>query len=194
MVFIMPASAIVKLMVTSLLLALLSTPVLADNFSVQSATVSKIGNGYVVNAEMLYPLSPRIIEAIENSVPITFLQQLELINTFPILGKYWQWQETFWSTELRYELRFHALTQQYVLLSLDTLHRRNFPTLESALQALGQIQNLSLPPEHLSEPEGLILNLRTGLDLHALPTPMRPGALISSKWQLTSPWVAATWP
>jgi len=190
----MPASAIVKLMVTSLLLALLSTPVLADNFSVQSATVSKIGNGYVVNAEMLYPLSPRIIEAIENSVPITFLQQLELINTFPILGKYWQWQETFWSTELRYELRFHALTQQYVLLSLDTLHRRNFPTLESALQALGQIQNLSLPPEHLSEPEGLILNLRTGLDLHALPTPMRPGALISSKWQLTSPWVEATWP
>ena len=190
----MPVSAIVKLIVTSLLLALFTTPVLADNFAVQSVTVNKIGNGYVVNAEMRYPLSPRIIEAIENSVPITFQQQLELINTIPLLGKYWQWQETFWSTELRYELRFHALTQQYVLLSLDTLHRRNFPTLESALQALGRIQNLSLPPEHLSEPESLTLNLRTGLDLHALPTPMRPGALLSSKWQLTSPWVAATWP
>ena len=193
MVFIMPASVIVNFIYRTALLVLFSTPVLAADFSVQSVTVSKIGNGYVVNAEMRYPLTSRVIEAIDNSVPITFIQQLELINSIPILGKYWQWKETFWTTELRYELRYHALTQQYVLLSLDTLHRRNFPTLISALHALGRIQNLSLPPEHLAEPEGLILNLRTGLDLHALPTPMRPGALISSKWQLTSPWLAATW-
>ncbi len=189
----MPASAIVNFFYRTALLMLFTTSVLADNFSVQSATVKKIGNGYVVNAEMRYPLTSRVIEAIDNSVPITFLQQLELINSISILGKYWQWQETVWTTELRYELRYHALTQQYVLLSLDTLHRRNFPTLKSALHALGRVHNLSLPPEHLSEAEGLILHLRTGLDLHALPTPMRPGALISSKWQLTSPWVAATW-
>jgi len=189
----MPASAIVNFFYRTILLMLFTTSVLADNFSVQSATVSKIGNGYVVNAELHYPLTSRVIEAIDNSVPITFLQQLELINSIPILGKYWHWQETVWATELRYELRYHALTQQYVLLSLDTLHRRNFPTLDSVLHALGRIHNLSLPPKHLAEAEDLILNLRTGLDLHALPTPMRPGALISSKWQLTSPWLAATW-
>lgn len=190
----MPAYNIIKIIYLGLLLALLAMPVMAEQFSVETATISKIGNGYVVNAEMSYPLTPRVIEAIENSVPITFFQQLELINSIPLLGEYWQWQESLWITELRYELRYHALTQQYVLLSSDTLHRQNFPTLESALSALGRIQNLSLPPEHLAESEDLILNLRTGIDLHALPTPMRPGALISSKWQLTSPWVAATWP
>lgn len=192
--FIMPASAIVKFIYRIALLVLFATPVLAENFSVQSATVSKIGNGYIVNAEMHYPLSEKVIEALENSVPITFSQQLELINSVPLLGKYWQWQEVLWATELRFELRYHALTQQYVLHSLDTLHHQTFPTLESVLNALGQIKNLSLPPEYLTDRENLILNLRTELDLHALPTPMRPGALLSSKWQLTSPWVAATWP
>ncbi len=192
--FIMPASAIVKFISRFVLLVLFATPIMAENFSVQSATVSKIGNGYIVNAEMHYPLSERVIEALENSVPITFSQQLELINSVPLLGKYWQWQEVLWTTELQFELRYHALTQQYVLHSLDTLHQQNFPTLESVLNALGQIKNLSLPPEYLTDRENLSLNLRTELDLHALPTPMRPGALISSKWQLTSPWVAATWP
>jgi hypothetical protein len=192
--FIMPASAIVKFIYRFVLLALFTTPVMAKNFSVQSASISKIGNGFVVNAEMQYPLSARVIEALENSVPITFSQQLELIKSIPVLGKYWQWQETFWATELRYELRYHALTEQYILHSLDTLNHQNFPTLESALKALGKIKNLSLPPEYLSDVDNLILNVRTELDLHALPTPMRPGALISSKWQLSSPWVAATWP
>lgn len=192
--FIMPASAIVKFIYRIALLVLFATPVLAENFSVQSATISKIGNGYIVNADMHYPLSEKVIEALENSVPITFSQQLELINSVPLLGKYWQWQEVLWATELRFELRYHALTQQYVLHSLDTLHHQTFPTLESVLNALGQIKNLSLPPEYLTDRENLILNLRTELDLHALPTPMRPGALLSSKWQLTSPWVAATWP
>lgn len=190
----MLASAIVKFICRLALLVLFAMPVMADNFSVQSAEIKKIGNGYIVNAQMQYPLTSKVIEALENSVPITFVQQMELIHSIPLLGDYWQWQETIWSTELRYELRYHALTQQYVLLSLDTQNHQNFPSLESTLNVLGTIQNLSLPPEHLAAPEGLTLNIRTGLDLHALPTPMRPGALISSNWQLTSPWVASTWP
>jgi hypothetical protein len=65
---------------------------------------------------------------------------------------------------------------------------------EGALAAVGHIENLSLPPEHTTKTGNLILRIRSGLDLYALPTPMRPGALISSKWQLTSPWVEAVWP
>jgi hypothetical protein len=193
MVFIMPASVIANVAFHLLFLLVLASPVKAENFSVHSATVSKIGNGYVVNAEMRYPLTPRVAEALENSVPITFVQQLQLVDEIPLLGKYWQWQEVIWEAELRTELRYHALTQQYILLSLDTLKRQSFPSLKSALRTLGKLRNFNLPPKYLMNPEGLVLNLRTGLDLHALPTPMRPGALISSKWQLNSPWVAATW-
>lgn len=192
MVFIMPASLIAR--ITLLLwLVLLTSAVHAESFEVSSAQVNKIGNGYVVNAEIKYSLTPRVKEAIENGVRITFYQEFEIIKSIPVLGSYWQWQDTLWSTEIRYELRYHALSLQYVLQSLDTEHQRSFPSLNDALQTLGQINNLSLPPEHLSKTNNLILQLRSGLDLYALPTPMRPGALISSKWQLTSPWVEAQW-
>lgn len=181
----------------SLLILLLfisnSTAVRASTFNVASAHINKIGNGHVLSATINYPLSARVIEAIDNGIPIVFFQELELIDTTTLLGQYWTWQDTLWTTELRYELRYHALTEQYVLRDLGTGKQRHFPSIDEALHALGKIQNLTLPPEYLTETNHLTLNIRSGIDLYALPTPMRPGALISSKWQLTSPWTPAQW-
>lgn len=189
----MPVLVIVKRFLLFGLL-LLSVSSYAANFEIQSANITKIGNGYILNAQIKYPLTARIEEALANGVPITFLQQLKLEETTTLLGDYWAWQDTLWIITLRYELRYHALSKQYVLLALDTHHRRSFLTLESALTALGTIEALNLPPEHLSDLEDLSLQLRSKLDLYALPTPMRPGALISSKWKLASPWTTIAWP
>lgn len=190
----MPVYAIAKGLLTSIFLVLLfNSSANATIFSINNPKVHQIGNGYVVSAQIAYPLTPRVIEALDNGVPITFFQELELNNNFPILGDFWQWETTLWKTRLRYELRFHALTEQYIIRSLDTNHQLNYPNLEGALMALGKIQDLSLPPEHTENRDRLSLKIRSGLDLNALPTPMRPGALISSKWQLTSPWVEALW-
>lgn len=163
-------------------------------FSVNNPRIQQIGNGYVLNAQIDYPLTPRVIEALHNGVPITFFQELKLVESLPLLGRFWQWETILWQTRLHYELRYHALSEQYVLKSLETDDQQNFPKLEGALQALGNIQNLSLPPEFTQQVDNLLLLIRSGLDLSALPTPMRPGAMISSKWQLTSPWVRAVWP
>ncbi|GAB4297524.1 MAG: hypothetical protein Kow0083_10220 [Methylophaga sp.] len=163
-------------------------------FSVNNPRIDQIGNGYVLNAQIDYPLTPRVIEALHNGVPITFFQELKLIESLPVLGRFWQWETTLWQARLHYELRYHALSEQYVLKSLETDDQQNFPRLEGALKALGTIQNLSLPPEYTQQVDHLLLLIRSGLDLSALPTPMRPGAMISSKWQLTSPWVRAVWP
>lgn len=174
-------------------LLLLSTTVSAGSFSVESAHIVTIGNGHVLNAKIAYPLTARVKEAIDNGVPILFQQQLELIKSIPLLGSYWQWDETLWTSEIRHQLRYHALTQQYIVLDIDTQHQRNYSSLSDALNALGKINQLNLPPEYFTDPDNLTLLVRSGLDLNALPTPMRPGALISSKWQLTSPWVEAQW-
>ncbi|EEF79827.1 hypothetical protein MDMS009_1378 [Methylophaga thiooxydans DMS010] len=195
MVFIMPAYVVAKRLFNSVLLLLLfSQSAYATIFSVNYPKVHQIGNGYVISAQVDYPLTPRVIEALENGVPITFFQELELNETFPIFADFWQWETTLWRTKLRYQLRFHALSEQYVIVSLDTDHQQNFPNLDGALSALGQITDLTVPPEYTDDTDDLILRIRSGLDLNALPTPMRPGAIISSKWQLTSPWVRAVWP
>ncbi len=190
----MPVSATVRLLhLFRWALLLISTAVSAESFTIESAQVSPIGNGFVLNAKIKYPLTPRIKEAIDNGVPIIFIQQFEIIESLPLLGKYWQWSETLWASDIRYQLRYHALTELYILVDMDTRHQRNYSSLSVALDALGTVKQLGLPPEHLTDTDNLILQVRSGLDLNALPTPMRPGALISSKWQLTSPWVAAEW-
>jgi len=168
-------------------------PLYAETFSVDYARVTKIGNGHVFNARIAYPLTPRVKEAIENSVPIVFSQQIKLIRHTPLLGKYWTWQQTVWLTEIRYEIRYHALSQQYIVRTLGTQNQNTYPSLDDALQALGTISAIGLPPEHLTKTHNLSLKIRSELDLYALPTPMRPGALVSKKWQLASPWVTAQW-
>ncbi|EMR14218.1 hypothetical protein MPL1_00782 [Methylophaga lonarensis MPL] len=170
-----------------------SVPAVAETFRVEHADVRKVGNGHILNASISYPLTPRVLEALEHGVPITFFQEIQLINEIPVLGPLWQWNRKVWRTELVYELRFHQLSRQYVLTAVSTQKFQTFPTIEEALASMGRINALTLPPEILLKHNRLQLRLRSGLDLHALPTPMRPGALLSTKWQLTSPWTEAKW-
>lgn len=196
MVSFMPAFAAAKTALISLLLLLSLNSQAAEHFHIDNAIITKLGNGYSLDATLHYPLSPRVIEALENGVPITFLQHFQLTKPFPIIGEYtpWEWHETVWSTVIAYELRYHALSEQYILFTLDTQKQRNFPALEMALKALGKVHAFSLPPKHDIDPDNMTLEIRTELDIHALPTPMQPGALISDKWQIASPWVTANWP
>ena len=163
----------------------------AEQISVPYAQITKTGTVYSLNATIYYPLSPRIVEAIDHGVPITFYQEFQLLEPFNL---YWLWQQNIWSRTVRYQLRYHALSKQYILLSLGTLQRRSFPSLGTALDDLGKIKDLNLPPKHLINTSNLTLQIRSGVDIGALPSPMRPGALISDKWQIKSPWVNATWP
>jgi hypothetical protein len=191
----MQASVIAKFFSWLTLLLFISSisAVQANTFNVSSAHITKIGNGHVLNASINYPLSPRVIEALDNGIPIVFFQEFELMDSTALLGQYWTWEQTLWTTKIRYELGFHALAEQYILSDMATGKQRHFPSIEGALHSLGKIQNFTLPPEYLTETNHLILRLRSGIDLYALPTPMRPGALISSKWHLNSPWAPAQW-
>ncbi|WP_430009115.1 DUF4390 domain-containing protein, partial [Methylophaga lonarensis] len=84
-----------------------SVPAVAETFRVEHADVRKVGNGHILNASISYPLTPRVLEALEHGVPITFFQEIQLINEIPVLGPLWQWNRKVWRTELVYELRFH---------------------------------------------------------------------------------------
>lgn len=192
----MQASATTKLygvLVLLLLLSSIGTAAQATTFNIPAAHITKIGNGHVLNATINYPLSPRVIEALDNGIPIVFFQEFKLQDITPLLGEYWQWKDTLWRTEISYELRYHALAQQYVIRDIATGKERYFPSLEGTLHALGKIQNFILPPKYMTDTAHLTFQLRSGINLYALPTPMRPGAIISSKWHLTSPWTPAQW-
>ena len=183
-----------RLLIIGLLFFSLSANSHAINFNVHSAQLEKIENSYLLNAHLKYPLTARVKEAIENSITLTFWQAFRLVRSVPIIKHVWYRQKTVWMVELNYELRYHALSKQYTLKALDTGKLRNFPTLELALSSLGTIKAFNLPQAHTLDTHNLTLQIRSGLNLYALPTPMRPGALISTKWHLNSPWSTVTWP
>ncbi|HET8806899.1 MAG TPA: DUF4390 domain-containing protein [Methylophaga sp.] len=166
----------------------------ATQFTIDQAQVYQVGASYTLNATINYSLTPRVQEALKNGVPITFFQDIQLLDRTPLLWDWWHWDEVIWSTEVRYELRYHDLSQQYMLHSLNAANHRNYTTLDSALNAMGNITNFILPPAFTEVTDNTIQRLRSGIDLTALPSPMRPGAMISSKWDLTSDWFQATWP
>lgn len=195
MVSIMPAYVTVKRLLAFFLLLFVSVQtVQADTFYIEQARTSPAGNGYLLNASISYPLNARVKEALYNGVPITFVQEIQLIRSYPVLGEWWQWQSNIWSTEIRYVLRYHDLSQQYLLHSMDTKTHRNFTTMESALSGMGEIKDFSLPPQHTLDTRDLTLRIRSQIDLNALPSPMRPGAFLSNKWDLASEWYEVAWP
>lgn len=190
----MPVCSAAKRLLQLLCWLMLPLTAQATQFHINQAQVYQMGNGYILNATISYPLTPRVQEALDNGVPITFFQEIQLLDRTPLLWDWWQWDKVLWSAEIRYELRYHDLSQQYMLHSLDVENHRNFTTLASALSAMGNITNLTLPPAFTHRSDKTVLQLRSGLDLAALPSPMRPGAMISSKWDLTSEWFEALWP
>ena len=88
--FIMPVYVINKVLrQLGLWLLLLSSAVYAESFTVESAQITSIGKGYTLTAKIKYPLTLRVIEALDNGIPITFKQQFELVGSDSLLGKYW---------------------------------------------------------------------------------------------------------
>ena len=195
MVFIMPASAATNRLVNiicGLLLLLAALPVHAK-FVINSAEIYRIKQGYLLDADIDYQLNPRVIEAIANGIPLIFINRIELRQTHHFLNNLISWTRTRWQTELRYEIRYLALSQQFTLRDLNQLKQSNFSSLNTALAAMGSLDSYKLPILSSEDVTSLTIRVQSSIDLQALPAPMQPGALLSRKWHLTSLWEDAIW-
>ncbi len=162
-------------------------------FVVNSAEIYRIKQGYLLDADIDYQLNPRIREAIANGIAIVFLNTIELQQEKRFFNGLLPWTSTRWQKELRYEIRYLALSQQFTLRDLNQKSQTSFVSLNAALTTMGSLDSFKLPILPTEDVAHLSLRLRSSIDLRALPAPMQPGALISTKWHLTSPWVEAIW-
>lgn len=195
MAFFMPAFVAVNRLLYFFAWLLLCNTVQAEpHFRIVQASIKSQPNAdYLLDAIITYPLTPRVIEAIENGIPITFNQTLRISEPYFFLGQLIPWRKTYWSTTYRHRLRYHSLSGQYILQSFSPREQHNYPDLDTALEELGRLEQVTLALPDSPSPQAK-LELQTEIDIHALPTPMRPGALISSKWQIASPWTEISWP
>ncbi len=137
----------------------------AASFIVKDVSIKAEKGEYRMNARIDYRLTPEVEEALSNGVPLTLRVRLEV-------GKVWRgfWEANPLSRTLRLQIRYHALTELYRVVDMQTGVEQNFVTQDAALYALGEIGDLPLvSQEDLVPDEAYQLRLRADLEIESAP-------------------------
>jgi len=162
---------------------LFATTQVFANFSVRDAKTYLTDDVYYLDADLNYALSEEAIKALHNGVTLT------LRVTIDIERESWL-NRRLARLKQRYTLEYSTLSEQYIVkyLNLEGLEE-NFPNLESALEALGEVRKLPLIDKSLIKSnETYWVRLRNYLDIEALPTALRLVAYFSGEWRLSADW------
>jgi hypothetical protein len=153
-------------------------------FEVREASV-ELGSGvYFLNATIDYRLSSDARAALESGVSLTIRLDVELLND----RRFWFDNEDAALRQL-YQLEYHALSERYIVLSLNSGDQASFSTLFAALNYLGRVVHLPLIDSALIEPDrDYDLRLRAVLDVEQFPGPLRLLAFWRRDWSLASDW------
>lgn len=160
----------------------LPLPALADA-TVRSAAMIATDDGYVVNADFLLELNPRLVDALQRGVSLHF--SVELTVEQPR----WYWfDSTVVESMLQYRLAYHAVTRSY-RVSFGGLHR-TFDTLDAALLTMTRVRNwYVMPYDAITEGSEYRASLRMRHQIELLPKLLVVTATGGREWALATPWV-----
>ena len=183
----MTASRRLLLSLVALLLAL-AAPVgtAADEagITLPRASVRTPGEVYLLDAVARIEFSPPVRQALNSGVPLTFEWQIEIGR-----ARDWWFEAAVAALSQRFTVEYHALSAQYIVTNRNTGKRRSFARLRIALDFIGTLIGYPLIDRVLIEtPSRHVGYVRLHLVHDELPLPLRPEALLSSSWDLTSEW------
>lgn len=129
-------------------------------------------------------LSDEIKDALNNGVSIPLVLSIEVKRE-----RWYIWDEKVASLKQYYQLKYYALSRQYVIYYQNTGFQKAFSTLEATLNYLGELVDFPLLDKTLvNSEENYLVYLKIYLDIEALPVPLRPIAYFSAQWRLASEW------
>jgi len=137
-----------------------------------------------IDADVRYSLNPVLRDALHNGVDLVIEMELRVQRL-----RDWWVNEDVAELVQRYRLGYYTLSRLYVVQNLNTGVQTTYPSLGSALYALGALRDfplidtsLLLPGEHYRG------GLRARLDIDQLPLPLRVRAYASEDWRPASEW------
>jgi hypothetical protein len=143
-----------------------------------------VGKIYRLDASLKYKFPPKALEALENGVTLILALDIEVIKP-----RRYMWNEEIATLEQRYEIKYLALTDQYLLSNKNSGSQFVYSTLDEALATLEKINDLPIIDAHLlDKDEFYMVQIRSRLDFDSLPPPLRLKAYFSNDWWLTSGW------
>lgn len=179
-----PAYGLARFLLAACLLLAVGD-LLAAEFTVRDAKTRLVEGVYQLEANIHYQLSDTIHEALANGVPVTISLQIVVEQKRDYI-----WNKTLEELQQHYSIQYHALSEQYIIKKIGRGSQQSFRSLNSALQALGEIRKLPvLKQSSLKDANAVYqLRLRSEVDINALPAPLRPEAWLSHEWKLSSEW------
>jgi hypothetical protein len=171
----------------AVLLGLLTfVPSASATFRVELVQARVSGQVLLLGGRLDLGLTPQVEEALNNGIPLDFVIDVRLHRQRALL-----WDDAVDEWTLRRQLRFHALSGQYLLSGEPALppNRESFASLAEALAQVGSLDEVNLPIEmRIQSDADYQAKVRVVLDIEALPPLLRPVAYTSRAWDLNSGW------
>lgn len=156
---------------------------LDGEFEIRNAT-AVFNQGVVeLSAEVRYPLTEPIRTALRDGVTLTFDLELGISRE----RRLWFAADVM-ELNLRRELSYHVISDRYVVRT-DGVEQASYPTVEAAIEKLGQIERLPIVVESQLRGGGpWQVRLRAGVRRGRMPDTLRALAFWSDAWHRTSEW------
>jgi hypothetical protein len=137
-----------------------------------------------IDADIAYHLSKETRDALEHGVPLEFDIEFRIKKE-----REWFWDEIIVTKMITFRVVYQPLSGHYLVTQTNTGRRHQFRNLPDVLDFIGDINRFPLIGIDMIVPDkNYIAEIRAGLNIQALPAPLRPLAYISSQWQLSSSW------
>lgn len=172
-------------------LAMVANPAAAETkeerFEVRSAFLELAGGVWHLNARLQLGLSPAAHRAIEDGVPVTLTLEADVTRVRRFLR-----DETIASLQQRWTLQYHALSQRFLVTSVNSGEQDSYATLPLALEALADVRRLPAVDESLLEKgRRYDVNLRATTDIGGLPETLK-ALMFWRDWSRSTEWYAWT--
>jgi hypothetical protein len=171
-----------RLLWAALLAVVLAGPAFAQLIQVRQFSVEPAEENYVVNANFEFILTPRLEEALNNGIVLSFMIEFELVRPR------WYWfDEKAAAERLEVKLAFNPLLRQY-RVSTGALHR-NFSSLADALNTVSRLRSWPVfERDRVRVDTAYVAALRMRLDTGQLPKPFQLSVLTDRELTLASEW------
>ena len=160
-------------------------PVYGD-FVVENVQANLVQQELHVSTKINLSLSEQAELAVENGVPLVVLTEFALIKDGIL------WDKTLIEYKNGQQLRYHSLSDRYVVEDLEFEEIDTYGSVTEALQSMGVFRSvvLALPESLEVNATQYTLSVRSRLDINKLPAALRPLAFFSPSWRLASDWTS----
>jgi hypothetical protein len=181
------------LTIVTLVLTVWGSMALADALDgvleVHSAYVNIDKGVFLLHARVEYPVNQDIRDALRDGVTLTF----DLDTRVERERRLW-FNASIVDLTLRRELRYHAVTDRYVVREVRTGEQENFATLEEALAYLGRIDSWPILVEPQLDGGNYLISVRAGVRRGRLPASLRALLFWTDDFRRVSEWYSWSLP